>query len=118
MKIVLPLDENKIDVCVSFARAPYFVFVDTENGQRDIVDNPAASAHGGAGVKAAQLIINNKADAVLTVRCGENAAEAFQAAGIEIYKTAGISIDGNVEAFREGKLEKLTQFHAGFHGVH
>ena len=118
MKIVLPLDENKIDVCVSFARAPYFVFVDTKSGEKDIVDNPAAQAHGGAGVKAAQGILDKGVDAVLTVRLGENAAEAFNAAGIEIYKTSGNSIDENVEAFIEGKLEKLTHFHAGFHGVH
>lgn len=118
MKIALPLDENKIDVCVSFARAPYFAFVDTDNNSKDIVDNPAAQAHGGAGVKAAQLIIDRKAEALLTVRCGENAAEAFQAAGIEIYKTSGIGAEDNVKLFKEGKLEKLTQFHAGFHGVH
>ena len=118
MKIVLPLDENKIDVCVSFARAPYFVFVDTDNDSKDIVDNPAVEAHGGAGVKAAQLILDRKADAVLTVRLGENAADAFNAAGIEIYKTSGIGVDENVKEFKEGKLEKLTHFHAGFHGAH
>ena len=118
MKIALPLDENKIDVCVSFARAPYFAFADTDNDSVDIVDNPAAQAHGGAGVKAAQLLIDNNAEVLLTVRCGENAAEAFQAAGIEIYKTSGNSAEENVKLFKEGKLEKLTQFHAGFHGVH
>lgn len=47
MKIAVPLDENKKDVCIVLARAPYFLF--RENGNDAIVPNPAAQAQGGAG---------------------------------------------------------------------
>lgn len=46
MKIAVPLDENRQDVCIVLARAPYFMF--RENGRDTIVENPAAKALGGA----------------------------------------------------------------------
>lgn len=47
MKIAIPLDENKQDVCIVLARAPYFMI--REDGKDSIVENPAAQAQGGAG---------------------------------------------------------------------
>ena len=115
MKIAIPLDENKMDVCVSFGRAPYFLF--SENGKEEILENPAAQAQGGAGIKAAQFIVDQGANALVTVRCGENAAEVFQAAEIKIYKAEGTSAKENVAACVDNKLAELTHFHAGFHGI-
>ena len=40
MKIAVPLDENKQDVCIVLSRAPYFLFRD--NGEDKIVENPAS----------------------------------------------------------------------------
>ena len=86
MKIAVPLDENKKDVCIVLARTPYFLF--RENGNDAIVPNPAAQAQGGAGIQAAQFLVDSQADALITVRCGQNAAQVFQAAGIKLYKSA------------------------------
>ena len=66
MKIAVPLDENKKDVCIVLARAPYFLF--RENGNDAIVPNPAAQAQGGAGIQAAQFLVDSQADALITVR--------------------------------------------------
>jgi predicted Fe-Mo cluster-binding NifX family protein len=115
MKIALPLDENKKDICVSFGRAPFFMF--SEDGKNEILANPAADAPGGAGIKAAQFIVDSKADALITVRCGQNAADVFKAAGMKIYKSEGPSAADNVAACLEGKLSELSQFHAGYHGI-
>lgn len=117
MKIAVPVDENRKDVCVSFGRTPYFLFHDTETGAEEFVENPAAQAPGGAGLKAAQCVADNEADVLITVRCGENAAEVLKAAEIKIYKAAGGDAAENIKAFKEEKLEELTHFHAGFHGV-
>ena len=75
MKIAVPLDENKKDVCIVLARTPYFLF--RENGNDAIVPNPAAQAQGGAGIQAAQFLVDSQADALITVRCGQNAAQVF-----------------------------------------
>jgi predicted Fe-Mo cluster-binding NifX family protein len=117
MKIVLPLDENKIDICVSFGRCPFFMIHDTDNGSTKIKDNPAADAQGGAGIKSAQFVVDSKSDVLITVRCGENAAEVLNAAGVKIYKPEGIGAEHNIALLKDAKLSPLTHFHAGFHGI-
>lgn len=116
MKVVIPLDENRETLCVAFARAPYFMVCDSESGQKEIIDNPAASAQGGAGIKAAQFIVDLNADALITVRLGENSAEVLKAASIKIYKSGAIGAKANLDALKAGELSELTQFFAGFHG--
>lgn len=115
MKIAIPLDENKKDVCVSFGRAPFFLF--HENDADEILDNPAAEAQGGAGIKAAQFLVDQGATVLITVRCGQNAADVFQAADIKIYKSESASAQDNIAALKDGKLAELTHFHAGYHGI-
>lgn len=115
MKIAVPLDENREDVCIVLARAPYFLF--REEGKDSIVENPAAQAEGGAGVQAAQFLVDSGVHALITVRCGQNAAEVFQAAGMKIYKSANKAAADDLKALEDGALEELTQFHGGFHGV-
>lgn len=116
MIIAVPLDENKKDICVSFGRAPFMLFYDTETKAQEIYDNPAAQAQGGAGLKAAQFLVDCKADALITIRCGQNAAEVLQAAEMTIYEAEGTDAAANLSACLEGKLEPLSHFHAGFHG--
>ena len=115
MKIAIPLDDTKKDVCVSFGRAPYFLF--SENGNNEILENPAAEAQGGAGLQAAQFVVDHGAGVLITVRCGQNAADVFQAAGMKIYKNCCPSAEENLAAFADGKLEELTHFHEGYHGI-
>ncbi|MFA9380780.1 MAG: NifB/NifX family molybdenum-iron cluster-binding protein, partial [Acetanaerobacterium sp.] len=68
-----------------------------------------------AGIKAAQTIVDNKVTALLTPRCGENAAAVINAAQIKIYKTRDGSLEENITAFCEEKLQPLGEIHAGFH---
>ena len=56
MKIAIPLDEEQKNVCVSFGRAPYFLFAG--DGKTEILENPAADAEGGSGIKAAQFVVH------------------------------------------------------------
>ncbi|NLI22717.1 MAG: dinitrogenase iron-molybdenum cofactor biosynthesis protein [Clostridiales bacterium] len=117
MIIAIPVNENKAEpsVCVSFGRAPWFYFRNTETATSQVLANPAAIAEGGAGVKAAQFVIDHHADALITVRGGENAAEVLLAAEVQIYKAQGGGALENLAALAEGKLERLQSFHAGFH---
>ena len=114
MRIAIPLDENKQDVCIVLARAPYFLF--WEDGKDTILENPAAQAHGGAGIQAAQFLVDNGVNVLITVRCGQNAADVFKAAGMKIYKSANKAAVDDLTAFEDGKLSELTEFHGGFHG--
>ncbi|MDO9544601.1 MAG: NifB/NifX family molybdenum-iron cluster-binding protein [Synergistaceae bacterium] len=118
MKIAIPADDKNIDsiVCQSFGRTPYFLIYDTETETVEFIDNSAASSQGGAGIKAAQSIVDSKVSAILTPRCGQNAAEVLTTAGIQIYKTESSSIKESIAAFKEKRLGLLQEIHAGFHG--
>lgn len=118
MIVAVPTDENNasVNVCVSFGRAPYFLFYNTENGETVFAENPAAVASGGAGVKAAQFIVDRGAKALITVRAGENAAEVLTDAKMDIWKAINGTVNENLSAYHQGKLSRLDHFHAGFHG--
>jgi predicted Fe-Mo cluster-binding NifX family protein len=117
MIIAIPTDENsaQTNVCVSFGRAPYFMFYDSETTNASFMDNDAASSQGGAGIKAAQYLVDSKADALLTPRCGDNAAEVLKAAGIGLYQTRDGNAADNIKAFLAGELPLLTDSHPGLH---
>lgn len=117
MKIAVPVDDKTIEtnVCPSFGRTSYFLIYDTDSKESSFIDNSAAASQGGAGIKAAQIIVDNKANVLLTPRCGENAAEVIKAANIGIYKTINADATENIKAYEAGKLEVLTEIHAGFH---
>lgn len=117
MKIALPVNEKSMEssICQSFGRTPYFLIYDTESKESLFIDNSAAASQGGAGIKAAQTIADNNVNALLTPRCGENAAEVIKAANVKIYKTLNDSIKDNIDALNNGKLSLLENIHAGFH---
>lgn len=117
MKIAIPVNDKSIEttICQSFGRTPYFLIYDTESEESIFYDNSAVSSQGGAGIKAAQKIADYQVKALITPRCGENAADVIKAANIKIYKTINDSIKDNIKAFQEGKLPLLEEIHAGFH---
>lgn len=117
MKVMIPVDENKTDVCPTFGRAPLFLLYNDESNEYSYVVNTAAESAGGAGVKAAQLVVDNGADALITIRCGENANAVFKMADVKIYKATSLIAQDNIALLKENKLEILTKFHAGYHGV-
>ena len=118
MKIAIPVDERNLEasVCVSFGRAPYFLIYDVKTKESIFIDNSAAASQGGAGIKAAQAVVDSQVGALITPRCGENAAEVFNAAKIKIYKMMNSSIKDNIAAFEEDTLSLLDEIHSGFHG--
>lgn len=118
MKIAIPVDDKSMEttVCPSFGRTPYFLIYDTESRESIFLDNSAAASQGGAGIKAAQTVVDNGVSALLTPRCGENAAKVLEEANIKMYKTINDSVKDNIESFKEMKLSLLEDFHAGFHG--
>ena len=117
MKIALPVENKSADsaICPSFGRTPFFLIYDSETKDRLFVDNGAVASQGGAGIKAAQAIVDQGARVLITPRCGENAANVIKRAGIAMYKSQGTSITENIEAFLMGTLPLLDQIHPGFH---
>jgi predicted Fe-Mo cluster-binding NifX family protein len=117
MKIAIPVEDKNMEagICPSFGRTPFFLIYDTSSGEAVYMDNSAASNQGGAGIKAAQFVADQKAEALLTPRCGENAAAVLKASNIKIYRTISNSIRENIKAFNDKALAPLEEIHPGFH---
>lgn len=117
MIVAIPVDDNFIEgnISLSFGRAPYFLIYNTESKEEKFIVNSAANSQGGAGIKAAQIIVDNDVDSIITPRCGENAAEVIKAANIDIFKNIGESIIENISSLNENKLPMLNQIDSGLH---
>jgi predicted Fe-Mo cluster-binding NifX family protein len=117
MKIAIPVDENSMEteICMSFGRTPWFLIFDTVTEEKNFINNSAAASLGGAGIVAAQTLVDLKVEVMLTPRCGQNAADVFNAANIKIYRTKSSMVSENIKAFLNGELSPLGEIHEGFH---
>jgi predicted Fe-Mo cluster-binding NifX family protein len=117
MKIAVPAEGNTMEsvVCQSFGRTYYFIVVDSETLEYKVIDNQAVSSEGGAGIKAAQAVVDSGADAVVTFHCGQNAADVLKAADIKILKAVPGKISEMIQKYKAGELSELTQIHPGHH---
>ncbi|MEI6157946.1 MAG: NifB/NifX family molybdenum-iron cluster-binding protein, partial [Atribacterota bacterium] len=68
-----------------FGRCQFFLIVDDESSEVEVVANPQLSAGGGAGIQSAQLMIDRGVKAVLTGNMGPNASKVFNEAGIKVF---------------------------------
>jgi predicted Fe-Mo cluster-binding NifX family protein len=87
MKIALTTVSPGIeaDVDPRFGRGAYLLVVDTETLQWESYPNPGASATGGAGIRSAQFISDQKVKAALSGDFGPHAYTALEQAGISMY---------------------------------
>jgi predicted Fe-Mo cluster-binding NifX family protein len=122
MRIVVTANGNHLDTPISpvFGRCPTYVFVDTETLALEAIENPAISASAGAGIQAAQFVVERGAQALLTGNVGPNAANALQAAGVPVYQVFEGTVRQAVEMFRQGRLPLLgganVPSHSGMRG--
>lgn len=92
-----------------FGRCKYFVIYDTESEEINVVENKGNTSGGGAGIAAAQQLIDEKIDTVITGHLGPNAFKVIKSAGIIPYQCESISIKSVLEKFKDGKLSKIKQ---------
>jgi predicted Fe-Mo cluster-binding NifX family protein len=87
MKIILTTASPSLDSAVDprFGRGAYLLVVDTDTLDWQPHPNPGVSAPCGAGIQAAQFVIDQKVGAVLSGDFGPYAFDALQAAGIPMY---------------------------------
>jgi predicted Fe-Mo cluster-binding NifX family protein len=120
MKIAITSSGKEITSALNprFGRCEYFIIVDTENKEREAIENPAVSAGGGAGTQAAQFIANQGVEAVISGRFGPNAFAALEAAGLQAFVSTQETVDAALDKFLAGELEQITaatgpQMHGG-----
>jgi len=112
----------KSDVDARFGRCSYFLIVKVDKKKKEIkdtktIENTAKAQMGGAGITAAEIVANEKVDAVITTNLGPRAFSVFGQFGIKLYRGQG-KIKDVVKDFIDGKLTELTDAtgpqHMGF----
>ena len=118
MIIAIPVEIDSKESLVSehFGRNNYFLIYNSEEKEYKFVENSAAKSSGGAGIKAAQIVVDENAQVLVSPQLGQNAADVINGAKIKIYKAQVGSIKENLQALEEGKLKLLSEIHGGYHG--
>jgi len=122
MRIVVSAQGENLETPASpvFGRCPSYIFVDTETMQFEAVPNPAMNQGGGAGIQAAQFVVEHGAQAVLTGNLGPNAFDVLKAAGVAGYLVREGTVRQAVEALKADQLQPMgganVAAHAGMGG--
>ena len=89
-----------------FGRSPWLIKIDTETDQWQAFPNPGASQSGGAGVAAAQFVIDQKVNVVISGDFGPHAADAFRAANVAmlLFGKEISTVQQVIDHFKQNKL--------------
>lgn len=106
MKIAVTAKGKTLDDQVDprFGRCPFFLVVDTETLDVEVIENPNVALGGGSGIQSAQLMAEHDVKVMLTGNCGPNAYQTLNAAEIEVVVGAAGKIRDAVEQFKAGTL--------------
>ena len=118
MKIAIPVinESENPEIAQQLGRAPFYMVYDPETKTSETVTNPAQDSPSGAGVKAAQTIVNTGAKVLLTIRCGDRAYDVLDGAGVKVMEAFEGSAMDNINAYIDGKMSELETIHSGHHG--
>jgi len=88
-----------------FGRARYFIVVDIGSGKTTANDNASnRESAQGAGVQAAQKVINLGVEAVITGSIGPKAAATLEAGNIRVHKQNWGTVREAIERFKSTSL--------------
>jgi predicted Fe-Mo cluster-binding NifX family protein len=106
------------EVDARFGRAYGFIIYDLETGEFKFLDNSAnVSAAQGAGVQAAQSVLNEGVKAVISGPVGPNVATVLGNAGIDCYIKTNGKVEEAISDFKNNKLEKADLSTGGRRGM-
>jgi len=107
MKVAVTSQGESMDSPVDprFGRAKFFIVVDTESNEFDVVDNEQnVNAPQGAGIQAAETVARQDVEYVLTGHCGPKAFHALGAAGIKVVVGLQGTVKEAIDSFKAGDL--------------
>jgi len=117
LKIAVSASSGGLDATVDprFGRCPYFVIVDTETMHSEVVPNESGSMAHGAGIQAAQTVVGQGVQVVLTGNIGPNAYQALSVAGIKIVTGVTGTVREAITSYKKGRLKETSSPSVGGH---
>jgi len=111
MKIAISATGPTLDAEVDprFGRCQHFIIADTETDEFEAVDNSSATAAGGAGISAAQMVVKKGVEAVLTGNCGPNAHGVLASAKVKIITGVSGKIKDAIAEYKLGTYSAAQQ---------
>ena len=114
-RIMMPVEDEKgleAKVAHHFGMAPYFAIVELGENQKTpkVTIEPNKSEHmGGAPGHSHESFLALKPDVVVAYSMGPGALNTFLGAGVTVLEATAITVEGNIESFKEGKLKVLSR---------
>jgi len=121
MKVAITASEGDLNSPVDrvFGRARYFVIMDPEETNVEVLENSQnVNAAQGAGIQAARQIADKTVDILLTGNVGPNAFRALDAVSIKVYQFESdiLTVRDALTAWKEGRLQEVKAPTAQGHG--
>ena len=110
MKVAIGLEENSYESQVDrrFGRASFFILIDTESNDYEIIENEAKDEATGAGLKVVKNLMSLGVDEIIAGEIGAKAAVLIEEFDIPTYKLGELkSVDEVLKNYKENKLEKF-----------
>lgn len=122
-KIVIPVEDQRgLDSKLAghFGRAPYFAVIEVEeNGQLTSIRTIANfDEHFGGRGHAHDNILSERSDILIVYGMGPRGLASMAEAGVTVLKAEGDTVQEVLSAYREKKLEELTEGCHQSHGCH
>jgi predicted Fe-Mo cluster-binding NifX family protein len=113
-RVIIPAEDQKglnAHLAEHFGRAPYYAVVDfNENGEVASVKTvPNIGEHAGGMGYSHDRILEHQPTAIIVYGMGPRGLISFQNAGVAVLKANASTVGEVVAAYREDKLQELTE---------
>lgn len=110
MKICITSLEEDINSPIDprFGRARYFIILDEKGNIQKVITNAGSESQRGAGVLAAQTIVSEKVDVIISGGVGPNSFNLLGASGIKMFSAVNGSVEDNFQAWKDGQLKEIS----------
>jgi predicted Fe-Mo cluster-binding NifX family protein len=107
MKIAISISAPRPDSSFEprFGRAAAFAIVDTSTNAQQAVANPAAQLRGGAGIRAAEFLVRQDVEAVISGAFGPKAYDVLHSSGLRMYRAQSGTVNELVNRLSNGELD-------------
>ena len=95
------------DASPVFGRSDFFLLVDSSSFSFESFDNPGRTQESGAGVMAAQFVLDMNPTALIAASIGPKAFNVLSSVSLPCYRAQGRSVREEVESFVAGSASRI-----------
>lgn len=100
-----------------FGRCDYFQIYNEKGECLKVIENQGIKVSGGAGIAAANQLIEEKVEVLLTGKLGPNAFEIVEKAEIKAYECRAATVENTVKDYFLGQLSPIRASASSHNGL-